>query len=110
MLPLVVLVTMQLKFQQSIVEFLKVLQLQFFDRLVATSVASQRGLTVQTVQKTGDSMVQFWMVVDMPVGVQTTGFGQTVQETVAPQLHSSDKVVDAPAVAVHRRLDVPVIM
>ena len=53
----------------------------------------------------------FWVVVDMPVGVQTTGFGQTVQKTVVPQLHSSDKVVDVPAVAVHRQgVDVPVII
>ena len=34
--------TMQLKFQQSIVELFKVPQLQFFDRVVATTVASQR--------------------------------------------------------------------
>ena len=27
-----------------------------------------------------DSLVQFWMFVDMPVGVQTTGFGQTVKK------------------------------
>ena len=27
--------------------------------------------------------MQFWMVVDMPVGVQTTGFGQTVQKNCA---------------------------
>ena len=40
--PPVVSMTMQLKFQQSIVEFFKVPQLQFFDRVVATSVASQR--------------------------------------------------------------------
>ena len=47
----------------------------------------------------------------MPFGVQTTGFGQTVQKTVVPQLHFSDKVVDVPAVAVHRQgVDVPVIM
>ena len=47
----------------------------------------------------------------MPVGVQTTGFGQTVQKTVVPQLHSSDNVVDVLAVAVHRQgVDVPVIM
>ena len=53
----------------------------------------------------------FWMVVDMPVGVQTTRFGQTVQNTLASQLHSSDKVVGVPAVAVHRQgVDVPVIM
>ena len=47
----------------------------------------------------------------MPVGVQTTLFGQTVQKTVVPQFHSFDKVVDGPAVAVHREgVDVPVII
>ena len=40
--PPVVSVTVQLKFQQSIVEFFKVPQLQFFDRVVATTVALQR--------------------------------------------------------------------
>ena len=34
---------------------------------------AETGLTVQTVQKTRDSMVQFWEGVDTPVGVQTTG-------------------------------------
>ena len=33
------------------------------------------------------------------------------RKTVVPQLHSSDKVVDVPAVAVHRRgVDVPANM
>ena len=35
---------------------------------------------VQTVQKTGDSVVQFGMVVDMPVGVPTTGYGSDSTE------------------------------
>ena len=35
-------VIMQLKFQQSFVEFFKVPQLQFIDRVVVISVASQR--------------------------------------------------------------------
>ena len=35
---------------------------------------------------------------------------QTVQNCGVPQLHCSDKFVDVPAVAVHRRLEVPVIM
>ena len=34
---------------------------------------AETGLTVQTVQKTRDSIVQFWEGVDTPVGVQTTG-------------------------------------
>ena len=42
------------------------------------------------------------MVVDMPVGVQTTGFGQTVQKTVVPQLQCSDKVVDVPVIMQRR--------
>ena len=32
-------------------------------------------LAVQTVREAGDSVVQFGMVVDMPVGVPTTGYG-----------------------------------
>ena len=36
---------------------------------------TETGLAVQTAQKTGDSVVQFGMVVDMPVGVPTTGYG-----------------------------------
>ena len=40
--PPVVSVTMQLKFQQSFVVSVDVPQLQFFDRVVATTVASQR--------------------------------------------------------------------
>ena len=40
--PLDVPVTMQLKFQQSFVEFFKVPQLQFIDRVVVISVAPQR--------------------------------------------------------------------
>ena len=36
----------------------------------------------------------------MLVVVQRQGLGQTVEKTVAPQLHSSDKVVDVPFVPV----------
>ena len=75
------------------------------------SCFTETGLTVQTVQKTGDSMVQFWegrrharCCANDRVMVQT------VQNFGVPQLHCSDKFVDVPAVAVHRRLDVPVIM
>ena len=51
------------------------------------------------------------MVVDMPVGVPTTGYGSDSTENCgAPQVQYSDKVVDVPAVAVHRRLDVPAIL
>ena len=48
-------VLMQLKFQQSFVEFYKVPQLQFIDRVVFFSVASQR-----QGSQTGDSTVQFF--------------------------------------------------
>ena len=41
-----------------------------------------------------------WLVVFMLVVVQRQGLGQTVEKTVAPQLHSSDKVVDVPFVPV----------
>ena len=72
----------------------------------------RQGLTVQTVQKTRDPMVQFWEGVDTPVGVQTTGLWfRQCRKTVVLQLHSSDKVVDVPDVAVHRRgVDVPANM
>ena len=51
------------------------------------------GLTVQTVQKTGDSTVQFWMVVDMPVGAQTTGLWfRQCRKLWLPQVQCSDKV------------------
>ena len=52
-------VIMQLKFQQSFVEFYKVPQLQFIDRVV---VITGTEITVQTVQ-TGDSTVQFFACV-----------------------------------------------
>ena len=58
-----------------------------------------------------DSAV-FGMVVDMPVGVQTTGFWSNSAENCGSAVaYSSEKVVDVPAVAVHRQgVDVPVIM
>ena len=53
-------VLMQLKFQQSFVEFYKVPQLQFIDRVVGFfSCFTETGFTVQTVE-TGDSTVQFF--------------------------------------------------
>ena len=48
------------------------IQVQFF--------FTETGVAVQTVQKTGDSVVQFGMVVDMPVGVTTTGYGSDSTE------------------------------
>ena len=78
--------------------------------MVVTSVAIETGFTVQTVAQTGDSMVQFWMVVDMHVA-NDRFMVQTVQNWGVPQLQCPDKVVDLPAVAVHRQgVDVPVIM
>ena len=66
--------------------------------MVVTSVAIETGFTVQTVAQTGDSMVQFWMVVDMHVA-NDRFVVQTVQNCGVPQC--PDKVVGVPAVAVH---------
>ena len=44
------------------------------------------------------------MVVNMPVSVPTTGYGSdSTENCCVPQVQYSDKVVDVPAVAVHRR-------
>ena len=60
----------QLKFQQSFVEFYKVPLLQFIDRVVAISVASQRQGSQYKLCKTGDSTVQFFaMVLTCPLCV-----------------------------------------
>ena len=48
-------VIMQLKFQQSFVEFYKLPQLQFIDRVVVISVASQRQGSQCKLCKIGDS-------------------------------------------------------
>ena len=53
-------VIMQLKFQQSFVEFYKVPQLQFIERVVFISVASQRQGSQCKLCKTVDSTVQFF--------------------------------------------------
>ena len=51
---------MQLQFQQSFVEYVEAPQFQFIDRVVGISVASLRhGSQCKTVQKIGDSQVQF---------------------------------------------------
>ena len=47
--------------------------LQFIDEWWLLQLLLKSGITVQTVAQTGDSMVQFWMVVDMHVAVQMTG-------------------------------------
>ena len=67
MLAMDVPVIVQLEFQQSSFETVEVPQLQFLDRLPDIPVATQRQvLTVQTVQKTGDSTVQR-VAADVPV-------------------------------------------
>ena len=53
-------VIFQLKFQQPFVEFYKVPQLQFIDRVVVISVVSQRQGSQCKLCKTGDSTVQFF--------------------------------------------------
>ena len=53
-------VFMQLKFQQSFVEFYKVPQLQFIDRVVVISIVSQRQGSQCKLCKTGDSTVQLF--------------------------------------------------
>ena len=53
-------VVTQHKFQQSFVDFFKVPQLQFIDRVLVFPVMPQSLVrTVQTVQKVGDSTAQF---------------------------------------------------
>ena len=87
-------VIMQLEFQQSKFEKVKLPQVQFLDRALDIPVFPQRG--VQLVQKTGDSPdAVLEEVVDTPVDVSTTGaMVQTVQKTVwrlcrVPQTSSS---------------------
>ena len=53
-------VVIQHKFQQSFVDFFKVPQLQFIDRVLVFPVMPQSLVrTVETVQKVGDSTAQF---------------------------------------------------
>ena len=96
---------LQLKFQQSFVVSVGVPQIPFIDRVVDLSVASQRqGCTVLTVQKTGDSVVQFWMVVDMPLVCQRQGCGSDSTENCGvPQVQHSDRVVERCSDSVHRQ-------
>ena len=67
---------------------------------------------MQTVQKTGDSTVQFfgWSST-CPLVCKRQDLVRQCRKLWFPQLHSSDKVVDVPAVAVHRQgVNVPVII
>ena len=106
-------VTMQLQFQQVFVEYVEVPQLQFFDRVVVQLLHRDR-YTVQTVQKSVVILqVQFLDRFRHARRCATTGWMvQTVQKTwEVPQVQYSDRVVDVPAVAVHRQgLDVPAIL
>ena len=56
-------VIVKLKFQQSFVEFCKVPQLQFIDRVVVISVASKRQDSQWKLCQTGDSTAQFLAMV-----------------------------------------------
>ena len=95
--PLVVPVTMQLQFQQSFVVILQVPQLQFIDRVVDTSVDTETGLTMQTVQKTRDSMVQFWA---------TTGLCSDSAENCGFHMCSALTRLDVPVIMQRRSLAV----
>ena len=98
------------KLQQVFVEYVEVPQLQFFDRVVVQLLHRDR-YTVQTVQKSVEILqVQFLGWLGHPL-LYNRCLGLTVQKTVElPQVQYSDRVVDVPAVAVHRQgLDVPVI-
>ena len=86
-------------------------QLQFFDRVVVQLLHRDR-YTVQTVQKSVEILqVQFLDWLGHPLLYNDRCLGLTVQKTVeVPQVQYSDRVVDVPAVAVHRQgLDVSVI-
>ena len=99
------------KLQQVFVEYVEVPQLQLFDRVVVQLLHRDR-YTVQTVQKSVEILqVQFLDGLGHPLLYNDRCLGLTVQKTLeAPQVQYSDRVVDVPAVAVHRQgLDVPVI-
>ena len=101
---------MQLKFQQSFVELFLVPQLQFIDRVVVTLVASQRqGSQCKLSRRPEIPWCSSGMVVNMPVGVPTTGYGSDSPENCGvPQVQYSDKVVDVLAVpGVERQFSSP---
>ena len=94
-------VTMQLKFQQSTVEFFMVPQLQFIDRVVVQMLHRDR-YTVHTVQKSVEvAQVQSldWLAHLLLSNDRCLGW--TEQKTVeVQQLQCSDKVNDVPVVQV----------
>ena len=90
-------VIMQLKFQESFVDFYKVLQLQFIDRVVVISVASQSQGSQYKLCKTRDSTVQFFAkVLTCPCCACRDNCG-------LPAVAGIDMVVDVPVVAVRAR-------
>ena len=81
-------------------------QIQFISRVWDIPVVEQRG--VRTVPNCAEDRrflgAVLGYVVNMPVGVPTTGYGlDSTEYCGVPQVQYSDKVVDVPAVAVHRR-------
>ena len=70
------------------------------------SCLAETGATALNVQKTGDSMVQFWMVVDMPLVANDRAVVQTVLKTVVFR-RCSTLTVWSMSVAVHRRFGRP---
>ena len=78
--------------------------------MVVTSVAIVIGFTVQTIAQTGDSMVQFWMVVDMARCCAMTGLW--FRQCITAVFRSCGALSRlSMSVAVHRQgVDVPVIM
>ena len=85
-------VIMQLKFQQSFVEFCKVPLLQFIDRVVVISVALQRQGSQCKLCKTGDCTVLFYAkVLTCPLCVSRQCCG-------IPAVAGIEKVVDFPVV------------
>ena len=88
-------VIMQLKFQQSFVEFYKVPQLQYIDRVVVISVASQRQGSQCKLCYTGDSTVQFCAKV---LTCPCCAFRDSAENCGLPAVAGIDMVVDVPVV------------
>ena len=86
-------VIMQLKFQQSFVEFYKVPQLQFIDRVVVISVVSQRQGSQCKLCNTGDSTVQFFPKV---LTCPCCACRNSAENRGFPAVAGIDMVVDVP--------------
>ena len=99
---------------EAVVDVSVITQLQFPQSVLRQSGGfscfTETGLTVQTVQKTGFHGAVLGRLSTCTLVGKRQALVQTLQNCGVPQLQCSDKVVDAPAVAVHRRLDVPVIV